>query len=498
MQLKDLLAFDGIVIQCHDFPDADTIASGYGVYCYLKANGKNPRLIYSGSKRITKPNLKIMIDSLEIPVEYADKLETPELLISVDCVHGEKNVTFFNAENYAVIDHHLALRNDIPLSEVRPNYGSCSAVVAGMLKKAGYDINNDIRLSTALYYGLYTDTNGFAEIVHPADRDLRDFAAIDSGIINVLMNSNLSLPELKIAGNALNNAENSIDKRYAVVVTESCDPNILGFINDIILQVDSVDVSVVCCPIANGLKLSVRSCTDGVRATEIVDYITEGVGSGGGHIRKAGGFIRAASIPREVYENPEPFLAKKVNDYYDSFDVVHADKYIPDVSGMKLYEKLPDTVGYVRTTDIIASGTPVILRTKEADMNICTGEDVYIMVGKHGSIYPIDKEKFNITYVPEDKPFEVDAEYNPTMITGSVDFFDITPYARCCNTTSHIPIYARELQRTLKLYTQWDSGNYMLGRKGDYFAVRSDDLTDMYIISRGQFEEIYAPVEKDG
>ena len=40
MKLRDLLNYDNIVVQCHDNPDADSIASGYGVYTYLKEQGK--------------------------------------------------------------------------------------------------------------------------------------------------------------------------------------------------------------------------------------------------------------------------------------------------------------------------------------------------------------------------------------------------------------------------------------------------------------------------
>ena len=41
MRLKEFLKYDDIVIQCHDNPDADALASGFGVYVYLKAHGKN-------------------------------------------------------------------------------------------------------------------------------------------------------------------------------------------------------------------------------------------------------------------------------------------------------------------------------------------------------------------------------------------------------------------------------------------------------------------------
>ena len=61
MKLSELLAYDNIVIQCHDNPDADTIACGFGVYLYLKSKGKEPRLIYGGQNVIRKTNL-VMLD----------------------------------------------------------------------------------------------------------------------------------------------------------------------------------------------------------------------------------------------------------------------------------------------------------------------------------------------------------------------------------------------------------------------------------------------------
>ena len=58
MKLSDLLEYDDIVVQCHDNPDADAIASGFGVYSYLKAMGKDVRFIYSGNFIITKTVIK--------------------------------------------------------------------------------------------------------------------------------------------------------------------------------------------------------------------------------------------------------------------------------------------------------------------------------------------------------------------------------------------------------------------------------------------------------
>ena len=164
MRLKELLKYDDIVIQCHDNPDADAIASGYAVYCFLKAYRKNPRLIYSDRNTIRKSNLKLMVSELHIPITHVEKLDAPELLVTVDCQYGESNVTMHEAKNIAVIDHHRISGKVPELHEIRNKFGSCSTVLWHMLKEEDFAINSDIRLSTALYYGLYTDTNEFTEI----------------------------------------------------------------------------------------------------------------------------------------------------------------------------------------------------------------------------------------------------------------------------------------------------------------------------------------------
>ncbi|MBQ3028987.1 MAG: DHH family phosphoesterase, partial [Lachnospiraceae bacterium] len=217
MRLKELSEYSSVVIQCHDFPDADTIASGFAVYTYLKKRGTKVRLIYGGKNKITKPNLIIMTEQLEIPLEYVTELSEAELLLTVDCVYGEGNVTKFPAKQVAVIDHHLCNRPVSELMEVRSGYGSCASVVAELLRAEGVSVNEDAAVATALYYGLYTDTNAFGELNHPADKDLRDFAKYDVSVFTLLKNSNLSLEEMQIAGDALKHYRYREEFRFAVV-----------------------------------------------------------------------------------------------------------------------------------------------------------------------------------------------------------------------------------------------------------------------------------------
>ena len=154
MKLNDLLKYNQIVVQCHDNPDADAIASGYGVYSYLKAQGKDVRLIYGGINVIRKSNLVMMIKELEIPIEYVRQSgsETPaELLVTVDCQYGEGNVSHYPAHNVAIIDHHRVTKTLPKLHEVESHLGACSTLIWNMLKDEGIDPNENEDLATALY-----------------------------------------------------------------------------------------------------------------------------------------------------------------------------------------------------------------------------------------------------------------------------------------------------------------------------------------------------------
>ena len=178
MKLQDLDRFEQITIQCHDNPDADALGAGFGLYCYFAEKGKQVRLVYSGRNEIQKSNLRLMVENLNLPVEYiapdgCQPAKVDGLLLTVDCQYGAGNVTRIAADAVAIIDHHQVEIEDVELSVISPNLGSCSTLVWKMLKEAGYEVTDE-NLGTALYYGLYTDTNQFSELYNPLDMDMRE------------------------------------------------------------------------------------------------------------------------------------------------------------------------------------------------------------------------------------------------------------------------------------------------------------------------------------
>jgi len=492
MKLKDLLNYNSIVIQCHDNPDADALASGFGVYQYLKAHGKEPRFVYGGRFPLQKSNLLLMVEELQIPVEHITELNPPELLITVDCQYRGGNVQVFEANHIAVLDHHQ-ISTDLPeLSDVRSNLGSCATLIYDLLQKENYDVSQDSALSTALYYGLMTDTNNFAELSHPCDKDLRDEAKYNRSQITLFRNSNLSFEELTIAGEALMGFEFHQEHQYAVAEAKPCDPNILGIISDMILEVHGVSSCVVYSILPFGVKLSIRSCVREINAGELAEVLCENIGNGGGHREKAGGFLQKELMPDNHYQNFQSYLCDKLNDYFGNTTVLEAKDTTIDPLEFETYRKKNLPVGYVKSTDILPEGTNISVRTLEGDLSVTISPDIYIMVGIKGEVYPCTVEKFNRSYQTLDEQYSFVAEYLPTvrdLTTG--EKIDLLPLTRSCVPTGEVKILARPLQDRVKIFTTWDTESYMLGKPGDYLAVRTDDLHDMYVIEKNIFHITY-------
>ncbi|MCL1867170.1 MAG: recombinase RecJ, partial [Oscillospiraceae bacterium] len=82
--------------------------------------------------------------------------------------------------------------------------------------------------------------------------------------------------------------------------------------------------------------------------------------------------------------------------------------------------------------------------------------------------------------------------YEPTVknqITGEIKV--LKPYLRYCVPVSESPIYARELTRNTKVFTDWNPTGYAYGEPGDFLAVKCDDVKDVYIIKDYIFRQTY-------
>ena len=516
MKLSDLLGFREIVIQGHDNPDADAIASGYGAWLYFRLKGKKVRLIYGGSRPIQKSNLTLMVEKLHVPIEHVEYLDhEPELLLTVDCQYGERNVQKFAAKNVAVIDHHVLKGGDLPeLHEIRSTYGACSTILWDLLKEEGYDPADNEELATALYYGLFMDTGKLQEICHPKDKDMRDELEprLSHATLTLLQNSNLSQEELKIAGKAMSAVDYHLTGRYALALAQRCDPNILGVISDALIEVEDVGTCIAYCIMDDGVKLSVRSCERETRANELAAFVTEGIGSGGGHVRKSGGFLSkellekeyekryGVSCERNVELAAHRVLNDRLNEYFADQDFFFSGtEEVPDLSKEPIYEKRRLPIGYVKATDMYPAGTCVSVRMLEGDIPFAIKEDTYFIIGPEGEVYKNDEAYFVSHNDYTDEPYKIRGEYAPTvhLAINAADFpmeagtaKSLQDYVKTCVPKASSCIHAKQLTRRTKVFVPW-SDSYMLGKPGDFLAARVENPRDVYIVNKDIMEKTY-------
>jgi phosphoglycolate phosphatase len=370
-----------------------------------------------------------------------------------------------------------------------------------LLCDAGFDFKNHLDVGTALYYGLYPDTNSLSEIMHPLDKDLRDNIKYDPGLIKRLKNSNLSIGDLTIAANTLNNRRVCEKINSAVFEAEPCDPNILGFTSDLALQVDNIDVCVVYCRLNDGLKLSVRSCVREVMANELVERICRGVGSGGGRNSKAGGFISMDKMGEYDAANPSDFLTERLTRYFDEYDHFYSERFEMDINKLEKYRKKAIPIGFVRSIDVFPAGTELLIRTLEGDTHVTADPDIYIMIGLDWRVWPIKRVKFEASYRELDNPYKQDEQlksenrYEPTVKDRiQSEAKSLLPFVRSCVPTGESVIYAKKLERRTKVFTPWNLEGYMFGDIGDYLAIRSDDIKDAYVIEKSIFHKTYTKI----
>lgn len=539
MRLSDLSGFDNIVIQGHDNPDADAVASCYGLYLYFSSLGKKVRMIYGGRRAICKSNLVLMLEKLNIPFEHVTGLtDIPELLITADCRYGEKNVQRFEGKNIAVIDHHISKKtapiekdnnenigNDAEreavtkaFCEIRDSYGACATIVWDMLKAEGFEPKKNETLATALYYGLFMDTGKLQEIRHPKDKDMRDEMefVLNKSILTLLENSNLSQEELTIAGNAMSKVDYDTGNGFAIAEAEKCDPNILGIISDALIEVDSIGSCIALCALDDGVKLSVRSCEKETRADEVAKFVTEGIGSGGGHMRKSGGFIVNDLLTEEYNrltgENTSDMgiaahtvIKHRMEEYFKTQDYIYAGTdSVPDISGERLYRKKRLPIGYVKATDMYPEGTLVTVRMLEGDIPFMVKKDTYFIIGVEGDVYKNDESYFLSHNTPSDEPYVYNGEYAPTVHTAvKAESFgegeniqkSLMDYAKTCIPKDGSYVYAKQVSKRTKVFVSW-SDSYLSGKVGDYLVARRENPKDVYIIDKDIMAKSYEPVSE--
>ena len=293
--LKD--APDEIFLQPHNVPDPDAIASSLGLYYLLTQRGiKKMAIVYD--QEIEKANSLAMLDLFKVPMiraKDATTLGAEDWSVLVDAQKGNANITDLATDEVAAIDHHENKGDQgYKFSDIRPQVGSCSAIIAEYFFENNVTVPREI--ATALLYGIFMDTNDLTRGASPLDIDMFYHLYPLSNISHIveLRGNEISRKDLELYADAFKTVE--IYDELGFLRLESANDSLLGAAGDIVVSVSGVNVVVAYAKRETGIKLSVRSTLNHIKANELIRHLAEGVGVGGGHDHMAGGFISIENL----------------------------------------------------------------------------------------------------------------------------------------------------------------------------------------------------------
>lgn len=255
----------------------------------------------------------------------------------------------------------------------------------------------------------------------------------------------------------------------------------------------------------NQVQLLLVSGSNQIRAVEMMEYMLSEFGLVRGEAQKASGIVSLAILRSQMSDNESTeiveYFDKIVNEYIADttciISGVYADSNEDYIRQLPLYTKKKKKWAMVKSTDIVKAGETFVIKSleNESGENIVAQEDVYIMIGSRGEVYHIAAQKFENTYEVTAENLDIFAEmldFIPEVqLIETGEYITIDDKARICYPQRNVRIYATQLQGRTKIFQGSEESNYFLGRKGDYMAVREDDIRDIYVIQREIFESTY-------
>lgn len=293
--INDIKNEKRIIIQTHNFPDHDAIATAYGLSMLLFEYGINTHIIYKGE--IQRNSLIRMIESLNIKINKYDEfnLREEDKIIIVDGCKGNSNVEELCGEEIAVIDHHdVDKPENVKYVDIRREYGACSTIIFSYYMELNKNIPKSV--ATALIIGLNMDTANLTRGV--SEDDIIAFYTLylkaDITLVSSVLRNCIKIQELNFYKFLFDKIK--IKSEIAFCYFENgCNQNLLGILGDFLLSLEEVNFVILCAKNNGVVNFSIRSEKSELNAANIIKKSLSGIGFGGGHSDMAGGVIKDIS-----------------------------------------------------------------------------------------------------------------------------------------------------------------------------------------------------------
>lgn len=266
---------------------------------------------------IKRPDNLAMLELLKIPLVHLENidLKTYSRLAMVDSqpAHCDE---LEDLRFDVIIDHHPLGHIEAPFIDVRPDYGATATIMTEYFRAAKIVPNRN--LSTALFYGIKTDTNNFTR--QGQIEDMRAFRFLfpqaNLGLINKIENSEMTKTSLKYFQEGLERV--NVRKNMAWVYLGKVDnPDTLVLVADFFMRVRDINQTVVAGLFKDHLVVIFR--TAGMRrdAGKLLSRTFGRYGPAGGHRAMARADIPLKNLDIEHRENGEAiekFMRRQIQD----------------------------------------------------------------------------------------------------------------------------------------------------------------------------------------
>ncbi len=286
-----------VLVQAHDFPDHDAIASAYALCELLLRAGYTADMTFAGE--IQSISLSIMMDRLSIQhLPFDEALELPGAqTIVVDGSPFDGTVRRAAGELVAVIDHHPVTGTPVcPLVDIRPDTGSCSSIIWTYWLDSGEEA--DRTTATALIAGIQLDTDFLSRHVSKTDLDAHYelFFMGNYELAREVVRTTLKLDQVRAIGKAFTSSQ-ALGSTLLVELKEDYSSELLSVLADFLLRLQEITFVVAVEIRGEEYHLSARSKDCALDAGSIIRAALDGIGTGGGHRHMAGGIITPAKYP---------------------------------------------------------------------------------------------------------------------------------------------------------------------------------------------------------
>ncbi len=303
--LATLAPFRRVVLASHVNPDPDALASMLGLRALIAHRFPEKPSIMTVDGMIARAENRAMADLIPIELTSIDRviLGPDDALVMVDSQPGTGRRGSEAVTPTAVLDHHETGGDlgGVQFRDIRANLGATSTMVTGYLLEQNVPVPP--HLACALLYGIDSEVSGYPRESGPLDDGALVwlYPRADKDLLARIRNPKLSQDYFATYQIALTNAF-----LYGDVVVSWCgvvpQPDIIAELSDFFIRFDRVNWALSIGLFGNLMKLSIRSAYLGGHAGEVLRVVVDGLGTAGGHDKRAGGAIPLADVGPETIE----------------------------------------------------------------------------------------------------------------------------------------------------------------------------------------------------